>query len=55
MLRKNQEEEEQADSDTEEAALNRNSVENYSGIAIMVTFNSKIDEGLRMGQLSGGF
>jgi len=29
-------------------------VENYSGIAIQVSFNSKMNEGLRMQQLSGG-
>ncbi|KAJ1869782.1 Structural maintenance of chromosomes protein 3 [Coemansia sp. RSA 990] len=30
------------------------SVENYIGVAIRVSFNSKVDEGLRMQQLSGG-
>ncbi|KAJ2302965.1 Structural maintenance of chromosomes protein 3 [Coemansia sp. RSA 2704] len=30
------------------------SVENYIGVAIRVSFNSKTDEGLRMQQLSGG-
>ncbi|KAJ1970892.1 Structural maintenance of chromosomes protein 3 [Dimargaris xerosporica] len=30
------------------------SVENYTGVAIKVSFNSKTDEGLRMQQLSGG-
>ncbi|KAL1917349.1 uncharacterized protein VTP21DRAFT_5005 [Calcarisporiella thermophila] len=29
-------------------------VENYTGVAIKVSFNSKTDEGLRMQQLSGG-
>ncbi|KAG0254731.1 Structural maintenance of chromosomes protein 3, partial [Actinomortierella ambigua] len=29
-------------------------IDNYSGIAIQVSFNSKMDEGLRMQQLSGG-
>ncbi|CAG8663227.1 13955_t:CDS:2, partial [Acaulospora colombiana] len=30
------------------------SVDNYTGVAIKVSFNSKTDEGLRMQQLSGG-
>ncbi|KAF9201350.1 Structural maintenance of chromosomes protein 3 [Haplosporangium sp. Z 27] len=29
-------------------------IDNYTGIAIQVSFNSKVDEGLRMQQLSGG-
>ncbi|CAO3568041.1 unnamed protein product [Mortierella alpina] len=29
-------------------------IDNYTGIAIQVSFNSKMDEGLRMQQLSGG-
>ncbi|KAJ2886667.1 Structural maintenance of chromosomes protein 3 [Coemansia asiatica] len=32
----------------------RQSVENYIGVSIRVSFNSKTDEGLRMQQLSGG-
>ncbi|KAH9001993.1 structural maintenance of chromosome protein 3 [Lactarius hatsudake] len=30
------------------------SVDNYTGVAIKVSFNSKVDEGLRIQQLSGG-
>jgi structural maintenance of chromosome 3 (chondroitin sulfate proteoglycan 6) len=30
------------------------SVENYIGVSIKVSFNSKVDEGLRIQQLSGG-
>ncbi|KAI0028167.1 RecF/RecN/SMC, partial [Vararia minispora EC-137] len=29
-------------------------VDNYTGVAIKVSFNSKVDEGLRIQQLSGG-
>ncbi|KAF8636227.1 hypothetical protein AX17_003713 [Amanita inopinata Kibby_2008] len=34
--------------------LQKNSVDNYTGVAIKVSFNSKVDEGLRIQQLSGG-
>ncbi|KAH9083418.1 structural maintenance of chromosome protein 3 [Lactarius deliciosus] len=34
--------------------LNKRSVDNYTGVAIKVSFNSKVDEGLRIQQLSGG-
>jgi hypothetical protein len=30
------------------------SVESYTGVSIKVSFNSKVDEGLRIQQLSGG-
>ncbi|KAF9586260.1 Structural maintenance of chromosomes protein 3 [Lunasporangiospora selenospora] len=41
--------------DVEEEEEHENSViDNYSGVAIQVSFNSKVDEGLRMQQLSGG-
>lgn len=30
------------------------SVDRYTGVAIKVSFNSKVDEGLRIQQLSGG-
>ncbi|PFH53296.1 hypothetical protein AMATHDRAFT_137794 [Amanita thiersii Skay4041] len=32
----------------------QNSVDNYTGVSIKVSFNSKVDEGLRIQQLSGG-
>lgn len=32
----------------------KSSIENYTGVNIKVSFNSKSDEGLRIGQLSGG-
>ena len=32
----------------------KSSVDNYTGISIKVSFNSKVDEGLRIQQLSGG-
>ncbi|KAF9432395.1 Structural maintenance of chromosomes protein 3 [Entomortierella beljakovae] len=38
------------DNDDHEASV----IDNYTGIAIQVSFNSKSDEGLRMQQLSGG-
>ncbi|KAG0033841.1 Structural maintenance of chromosomes protein 3 [Podila clonocystis] len=40
-----------ADEDEEEET---SAVDNYAGIAIQVSFNSKMNEGLRMQQLSGG-
>ncbi|KAK9452229.1 RecF/RecN/SMC [Limtongia smithiae] len=44
----------ESESDDEEAAALRNSVENYVGVAISVSFNSKSDEQQRIEQLSGG-
>lgn len=32
----------------------QSSIDNYTGVAIKVSFNSKVDEGLRIQQLSGG-
>lgn len=43
-----------ADSEEEEPASNANSVENYVGIGISVSFNSKEDDQQRIEQLSGG-
>ncbi|KAG0331227.1 Structural maintenance of chromosomes protein 3 [Podila horticola] len=40
-----------ADEDEEEET---SAIDNYTGIAIQVSFNSKMNEGLRMQQLSGG-
>ncbi|RKP39869.1 putative chromosome segregation protein SudA [Dimargaris cristalligena] len=42
------------DDPTMDADAADTSVENYTGVAIKVSFNSKTDEGLRMPQLSGG-
>jgi len=42
-------EEEEEDDDTQQS-----SVDNYTGVSIKVSFNSKVDEGLRIQQLSGG-
>ncbi|KAK7466460.1 Structural maintenance of chromosomes protein 3 [Stygiomarasmius scandens] len=40
------------DEDAEETQ--QSSVDNYTGVSIKVSFNSKVDEGLRIQQLSGG-
>lgn len=45
---------EDADSDDEGAAAAREGVENYTGVGIAVSFNSKHDEQQRIQQLSGG-
>ncbi|KAK9764937.1 Structural maintenance of chromosomes protein 3 [Basidiobolus ranarum] len=46
-------EREQGDDEDEEADRG-GIIDNYTGVAIKVSFNSKTDEGLRMQQLSGG-
>ncbi|EJD00759.1 structural maintenance of chromosome protein 3 [Fomitiporia mediterranea MF3/22] len=38
----------------EDEDTQRSSVDNYTGVSIKVSFNSKVDEGLRIQQLSGG-
>ncbi|KAL5530813.1 SMC3 [Sanghuangporus sanghuang] len=38
----------------EEDETQKSSVDNYTGVSIKVSFNSKVDEGLRIQQLSGG-
>ncbi|KZT22156.1 RecF/RecN/SMC protein [Neolentinus lepideus HHB14362 ss-1] len=43
---------EDADDDAEDTQ--QTSVDNYTGVSIKVSFNSKVDEGLRIQQLSGG-
>ncbi|CAE7135963.1 unnamed protein product [Rhizoctonia solani] len=43
----------QDDEDDEEAGQ-QSSIDNYTGVSIKVSFNSKVDEGLRIQQLSGG-
>ncbi|KAK7035420.1 Structural maintenance of chromosomes protein 3 [Paramarasmius palmivorus] len=42
------------DEDEEQEETQASSVDNYTGISIKVSFNSKVDEGLRIQQLSGG-
>ncbi|KAI0645362.1 structural maintenance of chromosome protein 3 [Trametes meyenii] len=45
----------QDDEDVEEAdETQQSSIDNYTGVSIRVSFNSKVDEGLRIQQLSGG-
>ena len=38
----------------EEEETQQSTIDNYTGISIQVSFNSKVDEGLRIQQLSGG-
>lgn len=40
--------------DDDDEARKSSSIENYTGVSIKVSFNSKVDEGLRIQQLSGG-
>ncbi|KAF8335540.1 RecF/RecN/SMC [Amanita rubescens] len=42
------------DEDTDGEEERKGSVDNYTGVSIKVSFNSKSDEGLRISQLSGG-
>ncbi|EJD54937.1 RecF/RecN/SMC protein [Auricularia subglabra TFB-10046 SS5] len=42
------------DREDEDEDTQQSSVENYTGVSIKVSFNSKVDEGLRIQQLSGG-
>ncbi|KAF8813050.1 hypothetical protein BYT27DRAFT_7181878 [Phlegmacium glaucopus] len=42
---------EEADEETDET---ENSIDNYTGVSIKVSSNSKVDEGLRIQQFSGG-
>ncbi|KZT71044.1 RecF/RecN/SMC protein [Daedalea quercina L-15889] len=45
----------QDEDDVEEAEeTQQSSIDNYTGVSIRVSFNSKVDEGLRIQQLSGG-
>lgn len=46
--------EDEDDDDDEGAAGSKSTIDNYTGISIKVSFNSKVDEGLRIQQLSGG-
>lgn len=38
----------------EQDEAQQSSIDNYTGVSIKVSFNSKVDEGLRIQQLSGG-
>ena len=38
----------------EDEETQQTTIDNYTGISIKVSFNSKVDEGLRIQQLSGG-
>jgi len=40
--------------DGDRPQTSRSTIENYTGVSIKVSFNSKVDEGLRIQQLSGG-
>ncbi|KIY47680.1 structural maintenance of chromosome protein 3 [Fistulina hepatica ATCC 64428] len=42
------------DQEADDDGTQRNSIDNYTGVSIKVSFNSKVDEGLRIQQLSGG-
>lgn len=42
------------DDDDEQDRAGKSAIDNYTGVAIKVSFNSKVDEGLRIQQLSGG-
>lgn len=54
MLRKSQDEVNGDSSEEDRPEERANTIDSYSGVAIKVTFTSKVDEGLRMAQLSGG-
>ncbi|KDQ11977.1 hypothetical protein BOTBODRAFT_113479 [Botryobasidium botryosum FD-172 SS1] len=45
---------EQEEEEDEEEAGQQSKIDNYTGVSIKVSFNSKVDEGLRIQQLSGG-
>ncbi|KAI3607875.1 chromosome segregation protein [Moniliophthora roreri] len=44
----------QDEEDEDQEDTQASSVDNYTGVSIKVSFNSKVDEGLRIQQLSGG-
>ncbi|KAF5351584.1 hypothetical protein D9758_007209 [Tetrapyrgos nigripes] len=52
IIQRRVDQDDQADDDAEETQ--QSSVDNYTGVSIKVSFNSKVDEGLRIQQLSGG-
>ncbi|KAF7304687.1 Structural maintenance of chromosomes protein [Mycena kentingensis (nom. inval.)] len=52
IIQRKIDQDEDMDEDTEETQ--QTTIDNYTGISIKVSFNSKVDEGLRIQQLSGG-
>ncbi|KAF5340619.1 hypothetical protein D9611_007366 [Ephemerocybe angulata] len=42
------------EAEEEEEETQKSTIDNYTGVSIKVSFNSKVDEGLRIQQLSGG-
>ncbi|KAI5116767.1 hypothetical protein M0805_004984 [Coniferiporia weirii] len=52
IQRRIDQDEDEVEDDAEDTQ--RSSVDNYTGVSIKVSFNSKVDEGLRIQQLSGG-
>ncbi|KAK7015032.1 structural maintenance of chromosomes protein, partial [Favolaschia claudopus] len=52
IIQRRIDQDEEMDEDAEETQ--QSSIDNYTGVSIKVSFNSKVDEGLRIQQLSGG-
>ncbi|KAF9038262.1 RecF/RecN/SMC protein [Hymenopellis radicata] len=52
IIQRRMDQDEEADEEAEETQ--QSTIDNYTGISIKVSFNSKVDEGLRIQQLSGG-
>ncbi|KAJ6547371.1 RecF/RecN/SMC protein [Mycena capillaripes] len=52
IIQRRIDQDEEPDEDAEETQ--QSTIDNYTGVSIKVSFNSKVDEGLRIQQLSGG-
>lgn len=52
IIQRRMDQDEEADEDAEETQ--QSTIDNYTGVSIKVSFNSQVDEGLRIQQLSGG-
>ncbi|KAG6840817.1 hypothetical protein C0991_004108 [Blastosporella zonata] len=52
IIQRRIDQDEEMDEDVEETQ--QSTIDNYTGVSIKVSFNSKVDEGLRIQQLSGG-
>ncbi|KAJ7752052.1 structural maintenance of chromosome protein 3 [Mycena metata] len=52
IIQRRIDQDEEVDEEAEETQ--QSSIDNYTGVSIKVSFNSKVDEGLRIQQLSGG-
>ncbi|KAF7295090.1 Structural maintenance of chromosomes protein [Mycena indigotica] len=52
IIQRRIDQDEEVDEDVEETQ--QSTIDNYTGVSIKVSFNSKVDEGLRIQQLSGG-